>query len=109
MREAFGKSDIILPFDVPFNRTREPEKKAKNRQFYFDKIDQADVVIVYTKNHVGLGTALEVGYAIAHGKQLKFTHEPVEGQEGDELRGLLADHSAMILHGEKWGLWLEEQ
>ncbi len=104
MLEYFLKSGVVIPFDVPYNRTHDPAQKARNRQFYFDAIDDADVVIVYTKKHIGIGTALEIGYALAREKEIKFTHEPVEGQEGDELRGLLADRSATLLKGEKWGV-----
>lgn len=107
MQERFGHSSIVIPFDVPYNRTHEPAKKAANRRFYFRAIDEADVVIVFTKNHVGIGTALEIGYALGQGKQIRFTHEPVEGQEGDELRGLLADDSARLLKGNAWGIVIE--
>ncbi len=97
-------SSIVIPFDVPYNRTHNPIEKAANRRYYCEAIDNADVIIVYTKNHVGIGTAFEIGYALALGKEIKFTHEPIEGQEGDELRALLADRRATLLKGKHWGL-----
>lgn len=49
-------------------------------QSYFDHIDSADlVVIINEKNgqeHYGVGTTIELGYALAKGKRICFTRQP---------------------------------
>jgi nucleoside 2-deoxyribosyltransferase len=47
---------------------------------YFDQIDRANLVeIVNEKNgkeHYGVGTTIELGYAFAKGKRIQFTRKP---------------------------------
>lgn len=90
-------STIIIPFSVPYHRTHNPLEKSVNRKYYFDNIKEADEVIVFTDKHIGVGTALEIGYALALSKKLCFSHKPPDGQKWDEIRGLLADGSAHLL------------
>ncbi len=47
---------------------------------YFDRIDSADLVVFVNekngKEHYGVGTTMEIGYAFSTGKRLFFTREP---------------------------------
>lgn len=90
--KKYPDSEVITPNDVPWNRTHVPLEKSKNRQFYFDGIYEADHVILYVGDHVGIGTTLEIGYAISHHKHIQFTNfPPARGQEWDEIWALMVD------------------
>jgi nucleoside 2-deoxyribosyltransferase len=47
---------------------------------YFEHIDGAELVVFVNekngKEHYGIGTMIELGYAFASGKELSFTKEP---------------------------------
>jgi nucleoside 2-deoxyribosyltransferase len=47
---------------------------------YFNHIDLADLVVVMNEKngeeHYGIGTTIELGYAFAKGKTVRFTREP---------------------------------
>jgi nucleoside 2-deoxyribosyltransferase len=49
-------------------------------QSYFDHIDSADLVIIVNEKsgqeHYGVGTTIELGYALARGKRIRFTRQP---------------------------------
>jgi nucleoside 2-deoxyribosyltransferase len=56
------------------------ETRSKLMKSYFERIDHADlVVIVNEKNgaeYYGVGTTVELGYAFAKGKTIRFTRKP---------------------------------
>lgn len=84
---------VIEPYDVPFNRTIEPNKKSINMKFYYEAITNCDIVIVYSDNHIGFETACEIGYAIGCGKKLYFTHK----SDIDGIKALLICEMGKIL------------
>jgi nucleoside 2-deoxyribosyltransferase len=47
---------------------------------YFSHIDSADLVVVLNEKdgeeHYGVGTTIEIGYALARGKRIRFTRHP---------------------------------
>ena len=58
------------------------ELRAKLMQRYFEHIDKAGLIIVvnekHGKEHYGTGTAIEIGYAYAKGKTIRFARTPKE-------------------------------
>lgn len=81
--------EVISPWDVPFNHTQDPLEKTKNRQFYYRAIDKCDVIMVLNKKHVGPASNMEIGYALAKGKQILFWDTP------DVL-----EYQSMVMNGE---------
>jgi len=51
-------------------------------RIYFDQIDGADLVVIVNekkgKEYYGIGTTIELGYAFAKGKRIRFTRRPME-------------------------------
>ena len=89
--EAKGH-EVFSPEMVPYPKTHDPEEKAVDRRVYFKEIQDADAVVVATRGHIGIGTALEIGCALSFGKPIFFTDET----EVDELRAMLQDQSASL-------------
>jgi len=56
------------------------EIRSELMKSYFDHIDTADLVVVMNekngKEYYGTGTTIEIGYALAKGKQIHFTRVP---------------------------------
>jgi nucleoside 2-deoxyribosyltransferase len=56
------------------------ELRSQLMRRYFDRIGEADLVVIvnekHGKEHYGTGTTIEIGYAFAKGKQIKFTRTP---------------------------------
>jgi nucleoside 2-deoxyribosyltransferase len=54
--------------------------RSKLMKSYFTHIDLADLVVVMNEKngeeHYGIGTSIELGYAFAKGKVVRFTREP---------------------------------
>ena len=59
------------------------ELRATMMKKYFKKIRECDVVHIYNrkfgKEHIGLGAAMEIGYAYALGKKVEFVIKPSDG------------------------------
>jgi len=56
--------------------------RSRLMQSYFDEIDHADLVVVRNekngKEHYGTGTTIELGYAVAKGKNILLTRRPTD-------------------------------
>lgn len=56
--------------------------RAKYMKLYFDKIRECDILWVanmkHGKEHLGIGTAMEIGFAYALGKRIYFVEEPTD-------------------------------
>jgi hypothetical protein len=54
--------------------------RSKLMQAYFDKIEVADIVVIINEKsdceYYGVGTTMELGYALAKGKRIVFTRQP---------------------------------
>jgi len=62
---------------------RTTKLRAKLMKKYFAKIHECDILFVFNckkdEEHVGLGAAMEIGYAYALGKQIRFAYTPRDG------------------------------
>ena len=62
---------------------------------YFSKIDTADLVIILNEKngqeHYGAGTMIELGYAFAKGKRIRFMRQPTDSN----ILSLLKTHGRM--------------
>lgn len=56
------------------------EMRSKLMRVYFFEIDNADLVVIMNekngKEYYGVGTTMELGYALAKGKRIAFTRTP---------------------------------
>lgn len=54
--------------------------RSRLMESYFSHIDSADLVVVLNEKkgeeHYGVGTTIEIGYALARGKRIRFTRTP---------------------------------
>jgi len=85
--------DVTVPNNVPFPAAENPIKQACNRMFYFQRIEQAHHIIIYCKDYLGVGTAMELGYSLARNKRLYLSHE----SNIPELKALYADLADRLL------------
>jgi nucleoside 2-deoxyribosyltransferase len=56
--------------------------RSKLMKIYFDHIEHADLVIIRNEKngeeYYGVGTTIELGYALAKGKKIRFTRKPAD-------------------------------
>lgn len=88
--------EAVKPHDVPYPRTHDPYEKSENRKFYFDRIDQAYLIIVVVdEDYVGFETACEIGYALKGNKRIVFSnYSAIDG-----VKALVADGTAEMWEG----------
>jgi nucleoside 2-deoxyribosyltransferase len=66
---------IIMPANAPHPHTHDPRDKSENRKFYYEKITEADIVLVCNDvDYIGFETSCEIGYAVALGKKIWITN-----------------------------------
>lgn len=70
------------------------KERAELMNEYFKRIGECDLVYVCNwklgQEHVGVGTAIDIGYAVAKGKKIRFFVEP-ENSNLKSLKALLGD------------------
>ncbi len=71
----------IFAHHITKNETEETvTTRAKLMQAYFDNIENADIVIIVNEKnkqeYYGIGTTMELGFALAKGKRIVFTRQP---------------------------------
>ncbi len=100
--KKYPEIKVINPIQVPFPYTHVPIQKSGNRKYFFDNILDCNAIIIILGSHIGIGTTLEIGYAIGLGKRIIFTDfPPNHNQEWDEMWALLEDGTASLLN---WNL-----
>lgn len=78
MLEEKGYSVTEL-IDVPYPSTFDINEKLANKEFYFDKIKESDLVLVYSKDgYIGLATAMEIQFSLDDNRHrpVRFLYEP---------------------------------
>lgn len=94
IKRQYPTAKVITPNDVPFNRTHDSIRKSQNRKFYFENILDSDKIILFVGDHIGKGTTLEIGFSLAHNKEILYSHSPPNTtQTWDEIWALIVDHS----------------
>jgi nucleoside 2-deoxyribosyltransferase len=77
--------------------------RSRLMESYFSHIDSADLVIVLNekdgKEHYGVGTTIEIGYALARGKRIRFIRHPTNSniQSLLKTRGNLAEEISICI------------
>jgi hypothetical protein len=84
---------VLYPDLVPFPHTHVPREKTANRNMYYKAIENSDLVIFVSNDHVGFETACEVGYTLACKKQMVFT-SPLEV---DGIKSILDEGKAVLV------------
>lgn len=84
---------VLSPDVVPFPHTHVPSQKTVDRHIYYKGIENGDLIIVVTKDHVGFETACEIGYSLAFKKPLVFTHM----NEVDGVKSILDEGRAILI------------
>jgi nucleoside 2-deoxyribosyltransferase len=75
--------------------------RSRLMESYFRHIDSADLVVLLNEKdgeeYYGVGTTIELGYAIAKGKRIRFTRQPTDSNilsllktMGDSAEGIYA-------------------
>lgn len=73
----------IKAHHISGNETKETiTVRSKLMKVYFNHIDRADLVVIRNqkneKEYYGIGTTVELGYAVAKGKKILFTQKPTD-------------------------------
>jgi nucleoside 2-deoxyribosyltransferase len=80
------------------------DDRSKLMLAYFDKIDKADLVIIinekYDSEYYGVGTTIELGYALAKSKKICLTKMPTN----PNILSLLKMHS----HNSELNIWRQQ-
>jgi nucleoside 2-deoxyribosyltransferase len=75
-----SKSCIEAHHDYKGETDETLAKRSILMRSYFDHIEKADLVVIVNEKHgqeyYGVGTTVELGYAVAKGKPVRFTREP---------------------------------
>ncbi len=64
---------------VPYPTTFDAMEKLKNKEYYFDKIRKADLVLIYNKDgYIGVATAMEIQFSLDGNRlrPVRFLFEP---------------------------------
>lgn len=65
--------------DVPYPSTYDPVEKLANKEFYFNRIEESDLVLIYDKDgYIGLSTAMEIQFSLDDNRHrpVRFLYEP---------------------------------
>ena len=76
-----GHKKITEIQDVPYPSTYDPLEKLKNKEFYFEKIKEAELVLIYNKaGRIGSATAMEIQFSLDDNRHrpVRFLFKPIE-------------------------------
>lgn len=72
-------NDVTKPIDVPYPQSRGFIEQCANKDFYMEKIDEAEIVFVFNAHgYIGISTAMEIMYALIKEKPVRLLFEPTE-------------------------------
>jgi len=93
--------DVIDLKMVPYPSTYDPLEKLANKEFYFDKIKEADLILVYDKDgYVGLATAMEIQFSLDDSgrRPVRFLYVP----EKIEFRAIIMSPNYNATVDSRW-------